>query len=102
MIKHKGGLISNSKVILDGQFFDGTIFRDVTLAVRGERPFGIVNCTFEGQIALVCEGPAANTVQVLQALRATGFTTAVDDIIRVIRGEEPRPETADKERSLKK
>jgi len=101
-ITHKGGVISNSKVTLDGQFFDGTTFRDVTLSVRGEKPFGIVNCTFEGNIGIAMEGPAARTVEVLAALRETGFVQAIDDIIAVIRGEAPRPEAAAAREEMKK
>jgi hypothetical protein len=55
--------------VLDGATFDHCRFVDAVLVYRGGMGLGLSGCTFQN-VGFEFEGPAANTLAVLQAMSA--------------------------------
>ena len=73
-------------IVLDGSSFYECQFKGCTLIFNGVLPVTIDACSCDG-CKWQFSGPAQNTIAFMQALYASGIKELLEDIIRVIRGE---------------
>lgn len=83
MIRQTGNMYQRSVVQLDGTDFRNCTFDNCRLVFRGERPTGLVGCTFIN-VTWAFDGSAATTLAFLSALHAGGGTGGKELVERTI------------------
>lgn len=61
---------------IDGKKFDGATFEECTFTYSGGKPASFNNCTFVGNGGVRFLGPAADTIDGLKVMIATGMLSA--------------------------
>jgi len=85
-MKHENDSFIGSQVNLDGNEYQGCVFRNCTLVYSGGKPPSFINCSFDG-IRLNFVGSAGDTLGFLAALYKGGLEFEVESTFDAIRGE---------------